>query len=53
MLGLAVLFLIIGLIAAALGVYRVEAVSSEIAWALFAIFVILFLVSLFFGGGWY
>jgi uncharacterized membrane protein YtjA (UPF0391 family) len=48
MLGLAIVFLIIALIAGALGLYRVEAVSSEMAWVLFVIFLILFVVSLLF-----
>jgi uncharacterized membrane protein YtjA (UPF0391 family) len=52
MLGLAVVFLIIGLIAGALGLFRIEMVAANIAWTLFAIFIILFLVTLLFGGGW-
>jgi len=48
MLGWAILFLIIALIAGALGLWRVEAVSSEVAWVLFVIFLILFVVSLLF-----
>lgn len=47
MLTWAIIFLIIALIAGALGLWRVQAVSSEIAWVLFVIFLILFLVSLF------
>jgi uncharacterized membrane protein YtjA (UPF0391 family) len=50
MLRLAVIFLIIALIAGALGLFHVEAVSSQVAWILFVIFLILFLVSLVFGG---
>jgi uncharacterized membrane protein YtjA (UPF0391 family) len=46
MLSWALLFLIIALIAGALGLWRVQAVSSEIAWVLFVIFLILFVVSL-------
>jgi len=50
MLRLAVMFLIIALIAGFLGVYPVAALSSEIAWVLFVIFVVLFVASLLFGG---
>jgi uncharacterized membrane protein YtjA (UPF0391 family) len=50
MLRMAIVFLIIALIAGALGLFRVEAVSSQVAWILFVIFLILFLVSLVFGG---
>jgi uncharacterized membrane protein YtjA (UPF0391 family) len=46
MLGWAILFLIIALIAGALGLWRVEAVSSQVAWVLFVIFLILFVVGL-------
>ena len=50
MLRLALLFLIIALIAGALGVFNVAVISSQIAWTLFVIFLILFLVSLIAGG---
>ena len=50
MLRLAVLFLVIALIAGFLGVFPVAAISSQIAWILFAIFLILFVVSLLTGG---
>ncbi len=50
MLRLSVLFLIIALVAGALGFFNVEAVSSQIAWVLFVVFLVLFLVSLVFGG---
>lgn len=50
MLRLALLFLIIALVAGALGVYPVEAVGAQIAWVFFAIFLVLFLVSLLAGG---
>ncbi|HEV3143915.1 MAG TPA: DUF1328 family protein [Gemmataceae bacterium] len=46
MLRLALLFLIIALIAGALGLSHTEWISSQIAWILFVIFLILFLVSL-------
>lgn len=48
MLSWAIVFLIIALIAGALGLWRVEAVSSEVAWVLFVIFLILFVVGLLF-----
>jgi uncharacterized membrane protein YtjA (UPF0391 family) len=50
MLRLAIVFLVIALIAGALGLFHVEAVSSQIAWILFAVFLIMFVVSLIFGG---
>ena len=50
MLRLAIVFLVIALIAGALGLFRVEAVGATLAWWLFAIFLILFVVSLVFGG---
>jgi uncharacterized membrane protein YtjA (UPF0391 family) len=48
MLSWAIVFLIIALIAGALGLWRVEAVSSQVAWVLFVIFLILFVVGLLF-----
>ena len=50
MLRLALLFLIIALIAGALGIYPVAGIASEIGWILFVIFLVLFVVSLIFGG---
>jgi uncharacterized membrane protein YtjA (UPF0391 family) len=50
MLRLAIVFLVIALVAGALGLFHVEAVSAQIAWILFAVFLILFVVSLLFGG---
>jgi uncharacterized membrane protein YtjA (UPF0391 family) len=50
MLRLAIVFLIIALIAGALGLFNVEGVSATIAWWLFAIFLIMFVISLVFGG---
>ncbi|HKI30514.1 MAG TPA: DUF1328 family protein [Gemmataceae bacterium] len=50
MLRLAIVLLIIVLVAGALGLFRTEAVSSTIAWWFFVIFLILFVVSLVFGG---
>ena len=49
MLRWALLFLIVALIAGALGLFRVEAVSSQVAWILFVVFLVLALVSLLFG----
>ena len=53
MLRLALIFLILGLVAGALGVYPVAGVASEIAWVLFVVFVILFAASLIFFGNSY
>jgi uncharacterized membrane protein YtjA (UPF0391 family) len=50
MLRLAIVFLVIALIAGALGLFPVAGVSATIAWYLFALFLILFVVSLVFGG---
>jgi uncharacterized membrane protein YtjA (UPF0391 family) len=44
MLHYALVFLIVGLIAGALGITGVAAVASEIAWVLFLIGVVLILV---------
>jgi len=52
MLRLAIVFLVVALIAGLMGLVHVEWLASEIAWALFVIFLVLFLVSLVFGGGW-
>ncbi len=49
MLQMALLFLVVALIAGALGVANVAFISAEIAWILFVVFLILFLVSLVFG----
>ena len=51
MLYYALVFLIVGLIAGALGAYGVAAVASQIAWVLFLIGVILLIVHLVQGGG--
>jgi uncharacterized membrane protein YtjA (UPF0391 family) len=40
----ALMFLIVGLIAGALGIYGVAAVASQIAWVLFLVGVILLVV---------
>jgi uncharacterized membrane protein YtjA (UPF0391 family) len=50
MLRWAIVFLVLALIAGALGLYHVEAISSNVAWVLFVVFLILFVVSLIFGG---
>ena len=46
MLYYALVFLIVGLIAGALGLYGVAAVASQIAWVLFLIGVVLLVVHL-------
>jgi uncharacterized membrane protein YtjA (UPF0391 family) len=45
MLQAAITFLIIALIAGLLGLFQVQWLASEIAWILFVVFIILFLVS--------
>jgi uncharacterized membrane protein YtjA (UPF0391 family) len=52
MLRLAILFLVIALVAGLLGLVHVEWLASNIAWTLFVIFLVLFLISLVFGRGW-
>jgi uncharacterized membrane protein YtjA (UPF0391 family) len=49
MLGWAVLFLVIALVAAALGFGGIAAVSAEIAQLVFWVFIILFVISLIYG----
>jgi uncharacterized membrane protein YtjA (UPF0391 family) len=49
MLRWAIVFLVIALLAGALGLFRVEWMASEIAWVLFVVFLILFVVSLVMG----
>ncbi len=44
MLYYALMFLIVGLIAGALGIYGVAAVASQIAWILFLIGVVLLVI---------
>jgi uncharacterized membrane protein YtjA (UPF0391 family) len=46
MLRWAIIFLVIALIAGALGMFRTEVISSQIAWILFVVFLILAVVSL-------
>ena len=50
MLRLALLFLVIALIAGALGLFHVQFLAAEIAWILFVVFLVLFVLSLLFGG---
>jgi uncharacterized membrane protein YtjA (UPF0391 family) len=49
MLQYAVLFLVISLIAGALGLFNASFIASEIAWVLFVVFLVLFAVSLVMG----
>lgn len=51
MLRWAIVFLIIALIAGALGLFGTQAIASQIAWTLFVVFLVLFLVSLVMGRG--
>lgn len=44
MLYYALMFLVVGLIAGALGIYGVAAVASQIAWVLFLIGVVLLVI---------
>lgn len=46
MLYYSLVFLIVGLIAGALGIYGVAAIASQIAWVLFLIGIVLLLVHL-------
>ncbi len=46
MLRWAIIFLVISLIAGALGLFRTEVISSQITWILFVVFLILAVVSL-------
>lgn len=49
MLRMALLFLLIALLAGAMGLFRVEFLAVEIAWVLFVVFLIMFIVSLVLG----
>jgi uncharacterized membrane protein YtjA (UPF0391 family) len=51
MLNWSITFLVIGLIAAVLGFTGIAGAATQIAWALFVIFIVLFLISLFMGRG--
>jgi len=46
MLRLALAFLLVAILAGALGLFRAEFVASEIAWILFVVFLVLAVVSL-------
>jgi uncharacterized membrane protein YtjA (UPF0391 family) len=46
MLYYSLVFLIVGLIAGALGIYGVAAIASQIAWVLFLIGIVLLIVHL-------
>jgi uncharacterized membrane protein YtjA (UPF0391 family) len=46
MLYYALVFLIVGLIAGALGIYGVAAIASQIAWVLFLVGIVLLVVHL-------
>ena len=50
MLYYALMFLIVGLIASALGIYGVAALASQLAWFLFLIGIVLLVVHLLSGG---
>jgi uncharacterized membrane protein YtjA (UPF0391 family) len=49
MLQLALLFLVVAVIAGALGLFATQYVASQIAWVLFVVFLILFVLSFVFG----
>ena len=49
MLQLSLVFLVIALIAGALGLANTTIIASNIAWVLFVVFLIFFVVSLVFG----
>jgi len=51
MLRWALIYLIVALVAGALGMWPVAALGREIAWILFVVFLILFVVSLVLGRG--
>jgi uncharacterized membrane protein YtjA (UPF0391 family) len=51
MLSWSITFLVIGLIAAVLGFTGIAGAATQIAWALFVIFIVLFIASLFMGRG--
>ena len=51
MLRWAIIFLVIAIIAGALGAFQVQFIASEIAWIIFVVFLILFIVALVTGRG--
>jgi uncharacterized membrane protein YtjA (UPF0391 family) len=50
MLRAALVFLVIALLAGALGLYNLEGVAANIAWVLFVVFLFLAVLSFVFGG---
>jgi uncharacterized membrane protein YtjA (UPF0391 family) len=46
MLRWAIVFLIVALIAGALGMFQLEGLAMQISWILFVVFLVLFVVSL-------
>jgi len=48
---MSLLFLIIALVAGALGLFNTEYLAANIAWVLFAVFIILAVISLVVGRG--
>jgi uncharacterized membrane protein YtjA (UPF0391 family) len=46
MLRWAIVFLIVALIAGALGLFQLEGLAMQISWILFVVFLVLFVVSL-------
>jgi len=51
MLSWSITFLVVGLIAAVLGFTGIAGAATQIAWALFVLFIVLFIASLFMGRG--
>jgi uncharacterized membrane protein YtjA (UPF0391 family) len=51
MLRWAIVFLVVALIAGALGAFQVQFIAAEIAWIIFVVFLILFVVALVTGRG--
>jgi len=49
MLQLAIVFLVIALIAGAIGLWGAQVIAAQIAWGLFVLFLILAVVSFVFG----
>lgn len=43
------MFLVVALVAGALGLFQVEIIAANVAWILFVVFLILAVVSLIFG----
>ena len=49
MLRAALLFLVIAIVAGLLGLFRTEYIASEVAWVLFVVFLVMFVLSLVLG----